>query len=576
MQPASDIRRFSRERLMLAGMLAVTIAAAAIVASGARLRFESARERLRISTDLTVAYVEDYLGAHRAAIASLADLSTPESDWTTRLAQLQSRFPAFATLTAIGPGGDIHAGWPPHRIDGSEAGWSRRSVEDRDYFREAVATRRPFISNAFRGRGYGTDPIVAVSAPLLDADGHPAMVLNGALLANEFLQHRAASFARRDTRMLILDRASRVVYASPDTGLAPLDRVEAVPGMIDAPAHGQAVYRERVRPSDPGDSLVAVGRTSFGWTVALTQPVAVVYAEIARDVLRLSVPALLAVAVVVWAASALASRLTRPLRELSARMRAFAFDQDPHPIDYGDAPTEVAELGDAFNHLAERLGGAYRDVQQALAVQERLRAQLEETVAEREQEIARRTGELRLANDALRQESLTDELTGIGNYRSYRLALDACWLQSVALAQPLAAICVDVDYFKSYNDSLGHPAGDRCLRRVARILHGIATANGGRVARSGGEEFVTLLPDCDRAAASGVAETIRAEVEREAMEHADSPFGRVTVSVGCASLRPHPGGEADALIAAADQALYQSKRDGRNRVACVDVPVARV
>jgi diguanylate cyclase (GGDEF)-like protein len=166
---------------------------------------------------------------------------------------------------------------------------------------------------------------------------------------------------------------------------------------------------------------------------------------------------------------------------------------------------------------------------------------------------------------ALERLARTDPLTGLPNRRAFDPQLDAAWAADAAA--PLALLALDIDYFKPYNDHAGHPAGDRCLVQVARVLQRCARHPSDLVARIGGEEFAVLLPDTSREAARLVAERIRDELAAVAIAHPASPLGgRVTVSIGLATRQPGMA-SADALTAAADEALYAAKRGGRDRVA---------
>ena len=133
---------------------------------------------------------------------------------------------------------------------------------------------------------------------------------------------------------------------------------------------------------------------------------------------------------------------------------------------------------------------------------------------------------------------------------------------------PVAAIMMDLDEFKAFNDAYGHQEGDRCLQRVAMVLTNAVQRAGDLVARFGGEEFVLLLQGADEASAAAIAERLRASVEAIGIEHDGSSVARVvTISLGVASVVPAAGVESADLIAAADTALYRAKAEGRNRVA---------
>jgi two-component system chemotaxis family response regulator WspR len=126
---------------------------------------------------------------------------------------------------------------------------------------------------------------------------------------------------------------------------------------------------------------------------------------------------------------------------------------------------------------------------------------------------------------------------------------------------------LDLDRFKDFNDLYGHPSGDECLRRVARLLRDSLQRVSDLVARYGGEEFVVVLPNTWLAGAADLAERIRAGVQDLAIVHgAAAERGVVTVSLGIACMVPSPGSGPGVLVEAADAALYRAKREGRNRV----------
>jgi diguanylate cyclase (GGDEF)-like protein/PAS domain S-box-containing protein len=169
--------------------------------------------------------------------------------------------------------------------------------------------------------------------------------------------------------------------------------------------------------------------------------------------------------------------------------------------------------------------------------------------------------------ETLRQQSAIDGLTGIANRRSFDAALEEEWGRGRRQGQPLSLVMADIDHFKHYNDQYGHQAGDRCLQQVAQCLKASLHRAGDLAARYGGEEFAVILPGLGPDEACAVAEKLRQNVEALGLTH-DSPSGldRVTISLGVATARPAAdAGPAD-LIARADQALYQAKRGGRNRV----------
>ncbi|MGD0632727.1 MAG: sensor domain-containing diguanylate cyclase [Beijerinckiaceae bacterium] len=186
-------------------------------------------------------------------------------------------------------------------------------------------------------------------------------------------------------------------------------------------------------------------------------------------------------------------------------------------------------------------------------------------------ELQRRT----LAERRLSELASTDGLTGLANRRHFDETLELEWRRALRDQAPAALLMIDCDYFKKFNDTYGHLEGDQVLRAVAGALRDSVQRPADLVARYGGEEFAILLPDTGIDGTLRVAEAVRAAVARLDWQHAGSPLGRLTVSVGAASCLPGDDGGAVSLIKAADFALYHAKKGGRDQVAVpapVDMP----
>jgi diguanylate cyclase (GGDEF)-like protein len=179
-----------------------------------------------------------------------------------------------------------------------------------------------------------------------------------------------------------------------------------------------------------------------------------------------------------------------------------------------------------------------------------------------------RTHALAEANQRLERLSALDPLTGLANRRRFDEVLDLEWRRGCRSGGPISLVLFDLDFFKPYNDTNGHLAGDDCLRQVAQVLAGGLGRAGDLVARYGGEEFVALLPEHAEDAAQALAERLRAGVEALGLPHGGSAVSRVvTISAGVATMAADERRSPAELLAAADRALYEAKRGGRNRVA---------
>lgn len=168
---------------------------------------------------------------------------------------------------------------------------------------------------------------------------------------------------------------------------------------------------------------------------------------------------------------------------------------------------------------------------------------------------------------ALHAESRTDPLTGLANRRYLDEILNSEWNRCRRSGAALSCVLIDIDYFKAYNDRFGHDGGDACLGRIAGVLQDNSRRPGDLVARIGGEEFVVLLPETGTAGAVTVAELFKRAVSAARIPHPDSPLdGMLTISLGVATRAPDSHETPAGLLKAADLALYEAKRAGRNRV----------
>lgn len=181
--------------------------------------------------------------------------------------------------------------------------------------------------------------------------------------------------------------------------------------------------------------------------------------------------------------------------------------------------------------------------------------------------VAARTAEVEAANVRLEQLSREDSLTGVANRRRLDEVLDEEWRRAERAKDSLGLLLLDIDFFKAYNDALGHPAGDACIKDVAGAVSDAHRRAGELVARYGGEEFAVVMPGISREELSSGAEAMRRQIENRGWPHPSSSVSDVlTVSIGVAWATPAAGGSPAELVAAADRALYAAKRDGRNCV----------
>jgi len=237
-----------------------------------------------------------------------------------------------------------------------------------------------------------------------------------------------------------------------------------------------------------------------------------------------------------------------------------------------DALGMSASYDASLNGASEKLSAAKTPDQVKGVVESLLRStrEMRETNKALEERLMLSKNEisnLQQSLEAIRAESLTDPLTGLGNRKYFDRMIATAVQDALATGEPLSLLMFDIDHFKSFNDSYGHLTGDQVLRLVGLSLK--QTIKGQDItARYGGEEFAVVLPNTALRQALTVADHIRRAVMAKELKKKSTGeiLGRVTISVGVSMLKP--GDDPDALIERADACLYAAKRNGRNRVIC--------
>jgi diguanylate cyclase (GGDEF)-like protein len=226
--------------------------------------------------------------------------------------------------------------------------------------------------------------------------------------------------------------------------------------------------------------------------------------------------------------------IIHPIEIMAATAKRFGQGDWSARAARGRLPAEFVPLARAFNAMAAQLG-------------------------ERERELVAN-------NDRLTVMASIDMLSGLANRRGFQSRLDFEWMKAQQHGAELSLLMIDVDHFKLFNDTYGHPEGDACLSKLGEALAGLAADTMGFAGRYGGEEFCLLLPNTDSARALEIGEQVRKAIWDQAMPHATSAHKIVTVSIGVACTRPNDTQGPGDLIEAADAALYAAKHRGRNAV----------
>jgi len=336
--------------------------------------------------------------------------------------------------------------------------------------------------------------------------------------------------------------SSGAIYLVNTRGAAIASSEGISPQLVKTPMPAPTMKKLRERARAPFAYTSFGGRSVIGTLEYVPQVSWAVISELSAEsaflqVRRFRDVALLVIVLLLVVVTATAYRLglliARPLDRLTKGAGEVAAGD--LAVDLPEAPGggEVGYLTDVFNHMVSRLREGRRELDR-----------IHET--------------LRKKNEELELLSTTDSLTGLSNHRSLMKRLNDEEARFAKARRTFSVLVGDVDHFKQYNDAFGHPAGDEVLKTIAEIMRE-STRKVDCCARYGGEEFVIVLPDTAPAEAFEVAEHIRARVAAKKFS------GRkITLSIGVAAF-PEDADDAEAIIAIADEALYQAKREGRDR-----------
>jgi diguanylate cyclase (GGDEF)-like protein len=438
------------------------------------------------------------------------------------LNSVRERFSDYEELVVLDPRG---------RMVASSASQPRPLRLPRDWTSELSATNA-VVGEAFWDQSLAKG-ILLVAVPVQRADGSIVGALAARLNLRGAKEGLLAFAPGTSGQVYLLGTAGNLVVSSL-TSSPDIMRVTLRPEILErlTKRQGDVVAYTGVSGVEVLGSLKEVPR--IGWSVLAEIPAEAAYQQVRRfRDLTLAIVAglLLGVTAIGYR---LALIVVRPLERLTKGAAEVA--EGDLAVDLPTATGEVGDLTYVFNHMVGRLRQSRQELD---AVNETLREQ----------------------NEELGRLSASDSLTGLSNRRILTQRLSEELLRSQRQNHAFAVLMLDVDHFKKYNDAHGHPAGDEVLKRVASILR-TCTRAGDCTARYGGDECAILLSGKGAEAAVQLAERIRERVSQE-----EFPAGKITVSVGIAEF-PHHGHTADALISSADEALYEAKREGRNRVVC--------
>jgi diguanylate cyclase (GGDEF)-like protein len=417
-------------------------------------------------------------------------------------------------------------------------------LRDREYFRKARETGG-FVFSDFLFAKSNQRPIVMAAYPVsaINRD-EDSIVVAGVNL--DWMSKIMSNLGDRPGISAVLIDSTGVVLA------APADQASLIGRPLDTVPLLSAVAEKAIGSEQTNGSLslaaadgskrivhfVRIPGTQSRLVVSIDE--SNVTAAINREIRTAYLQLLFVCLFVLLGALVAAERLIiRPIETMVAMAKRFGQGDRSVRAARNRLPAEFVPLARAFNAMAAQL-------------------------IERERELV-------ATNDRLTVIASIDMLSGLANRRGFQSRLDFEWMKAQQYGSELSLLMIDVDHFKLFNDSYGHPEGDVCLARLGETLAGIAAGTMGFAGRYGGEEFCLLLPNTDSKRAFEIGETVRVAVQNLAMPHCTSHYQTVTVSVGVACTKPNDRQQPGDLVEAADAALYAAKHRGRNAVVEHDV-----
>jgi diguanylate cyclase (GGDEF)-like protein len=460
----------------------------------------------------------------------------------------------------------------------------------RPWYKEAIAAKKAIWTNIYAGFSPGT-VFIAASQPLYDRNGKLVGVSGSDISLIGIQVFLSKNPVSPTGKTFLLERSGMLVASSSQEppfrkieGKSPerVNVIESQTPLIRATAQSLrqkfgdfATIKQQVKFQywvDGQLQFVQVVPFSkaqgLDWLIAIVVPESDVMAKIHAGTQTTILLCLAALIGAIVLNIAISYWLIKPIKSLSQASQKIARGDYSSELEVSEI-RELHTLTVLFNQMSQ-------EIQMSREQLEDYSRSLEQKVSDRTQELQaeveqRTKAEIALqsANQELHRMAYLDGLTQIANRRQFDERLTQEWNRMKRDHLPMSLILCDVDYFKKYNDTYGHQAGDDCLRHVGQAITAAICRPADLAARYGGEEFATILPNTNLDGATKVARAIQAQIKELQIPHRSSDVSaHVTVSLGVVSLFPDDQTTTEQLLIKADQLLYQAKSEGRDRFAC--------
>lgn len=494
-------------------------------------------EVLSIRAEHLSALISRHLLYHQKAVENLSEVISAnvmqKDDPLGILWHWNNNYPGFITMLITDEKGLVVSGVPMAMFDKLLAlPESSRMVTDRDYFTEAKKTNNSYISEVFLGRGFGNDPIIAISAPYYES-GVFKGVVEGSLHLPNF---NDIDLSGDNHSVVVIDSSNKVIYSSAILGIEPLSSFdtedEALPYSNSLPAiqinEVHYLYKKIATDND--------------WTVMVLSKPNTLITAYKNNFYKLII-SLLAISFLALAVTRrFAKQITGPLERL---------------VKYFEGHEAIQKR--SMRYLSSK---EIESIREQLIDAQALMIGYQDNLRE---EVNEKTKELKLINKKLELLSSQDQLTNIFNRRGFEQTTESVYQLSVRNRTPLTFAIADVDFFKRINDRWGHSAGDHCLVLIAEKLREVFKRETDFVGRFGGEEFVVMIAEGMEDTHLALLEQLRVAIEEMSLMYEGHRIS-MTVSIGAYTIKECFDLSYEELIKKSDMLLYASKKSGRNRI----------
>lgn len=489
-----------------------------------------------------------YIDTHSQALNSAANwlsLNPSGTEQQVALSKLHQLYPGFITMLIANEAGKIQEASPVSLLMKS-GNAINLNVSDRDYYIEAFFNQKSFISPVFLGRGFGKDPIVAISAPLYTPDTpyHPIGIIEGSLDLNRFKEIDRTNKLFKDQYIVLADQQNRIIFSSPELNIQPLSEFSySEDNALDSTLLPTLNIHDKTNLAP--EYVYASNELNIGWTLYVLNPLRPLVLLVEEMYLATFAILALSLLVTFFITRVISASLTRPLERIANKFSTSASDSNDYGID-DDSPKEIYSL--------------YKRLKQS-------KSQLISYQLELEEKVSLRTFELEQANQQLKLLADKDPLTGLYNRRyaeeRFPIVQESCQRSD----EVIAIAILDLDKFKSINDTYGHLSGDLTLNAVARLLEDDFQRDGDIIVRFGGEEFLVIMPHCNTLKIESHLESFKQRLAKIVIKNPDNNARfNVTTSIGAVIGNGTFSDSLEDWIKQADLNLYQAKNNGRDRL----------